>query len=279
MVEAAMPLRWAISPCPNDTFIFGALATGCVPCDLPLSAPKLLDIDALNRLAKSGEMDFIKVSAAAYPELAEGYQVLPVGGAMGRGVGPLVVAREDFTDALSPDSTVAIPGEKTTAAALFRHFYPELTCMSEFLFSEIEPAVQKGEADLGLLIHEGRFTYRQYNLRQVQDLGQKWEEKYDCPLPLGIILVKRTLPEQAKRAIGEAIARSLRYAWQNPQGVKPFVEAHAQEMNPEVQRQHIELYVNDFSLNLREEGQRALQTLWSIAHLEKAIPADAFSAP
>lgn len=255
-------LRWAFSPCPNDTFIFGPLATGLLLDDAPIS-PTLADIDELNAIALRGEADVIKVSAAAVPSFGPTYQVLPCGGAMGEGVGPLLVRREDDHTPISPSSRVAHPGRLTTAFALFRLFHPEVSQLQEMLFSDIEPAVRHGEVSHGLLIHEGRFTYQAHRLHAEEDLGRRWENEYRLPLPLGLILVRRSLPQTVKTAVREAISRSLCYAWANPQMVMPYVATHAQEMDEEVQQKHINLYVNRYSETIGMQGETALRTLWS----------------
>lgn len=259
-------LRWAFSPCPNDTFIFGALALGLLPSTGTIT-PRLEDIDALNAIARQGGADVVKVSAATYPTLRDEYQVLPCGGAMGEGVGPLLVRRAGQGLDLTDTSVVAHPGAHTTAFALFRLFHPEVTQFRELLFSDIEHAVQQGQVTHGLLIHEGRFTYQKLNLFAEEDIGNRWGKEFNLPLPLGVILVKRTLPAEVKRTVHKAIERSINYAWTHADEVMPYVTAHAQEMEPEVQRKHINLYVNDYSKGIGAKGERALRTLWSAVEL------------
>lgn len=255
-------LRWAFSPCPNDTFIFGALTQGLLPQTDGIT-PRLEDIDRLNALALQGDVDVVKVSAAMYPAVNDKYQVLPCGGAMGEGVGPLLVRREDDPRAVSVDSVVGHPGKYTTAYALFRLFHPAVTQLRTFIFSVIENAVLRNDTTHGLLIHEGRFTYRQRHLFAEEDLGDRWKNDFSLPLPLGLILIKRILPEEIKLAVRDAISASLNYAWAHPAHVMPYVAAHAQEMAPDVQKSHIQLYVNQYSRTIGAQGERALQALWA----------------
>lgn len=254
-------LRWAFSPCPNDTFIFGALVNGFLPGIAPI-VPWLEDIQALNGIAREGGADVVKVSAAACPAFFERYEVLPCGGAMGVGVGPLLIRSEEAADRVSSGSVVAHPGDCTTAYALFRLFHPEVMCFREMLFSDIENAVRRGEVSHGLLIHEGRFTYRQHNLYCEEDLGECWEREYALPLPLGVILLRRELSMGIKKAVARSIVASIDYGWSHPKDVMPYVAAHAQEMDSAVQQQHINLYVNDYSRSIGSCGERALCTLW-----------------
>jgi 1,4-dihydroxy-6-naphthoate synthase len=229
-------LSLAISPCPNDTFVFARMAARY---HLTLD-----DVEALNARAERGEFDVTKISVAAYPRIRQEYALLRAGGAAGFGVGPLVVGVRPGPIA----GPVAIPGERTTAARLLRlagHF--ETVSMR---FDEIEGAVLRGEVAAGVLIHEGRFTYEAKGLVRLADLGEMWERQMRSPLPLGAIAVRRTLGPAAARAIDEEIRASLRAAWADPESVAGFVRSHAQEMAPEVIRQHIDLYVNDYTIDL-----------------------------
>jgi 1,4-dihydroxy-6-naphthoate synthase len=253
-----MSLTLGYSPCPNDTFIFHALVSGLVP--LPGGAPgvRLEDVETLNQLALRGELDVTKVSYGALPHLLDEYALLRSGGALGRGCGPLLVAREDRpVDSLR---RIAIPGRLTSAYVLLRLFAPGLPEGEERLYSEIMPAVERGEVDAGLIIHESRFTYREHGLVQLVDLGEWWERETGAPIPLGAILARRSLGAERIAEIDGAIRASLRYAFDHPHASDAYVRAHAQEMEPEVMRRHIELYVNDFSLDLGEAGERAVET-------------------
>jgi 1,4-dihydroxy-6-naphthoate synthase len=231
-------LSLAISPCPNDTFVFAGLANAY--------RLTLDDVEALNMRAEQGEFDITKVSVAAYGFFREHYALLRAGGAAGFGVGPLVVAAA----AREPGGRVAIPGHRTTAALLLRLLGNFETVPMRF--DLIEDAVLRGQVDCGVLIHEGRFTYEQKGLVKLADLGEVWQERMRCPLPLGAIAIRRTLGGQQARVVDEAIRDSLRRAWAHPAEHADFVRRHAQEMAPEVIQQHIDLYVNDYTLNLDE---------------------------
>ncbi len=227
-------LSLAISPCPNDTFIFCAMA--------PNYELELDDVESLNQRAERGEFDVTKISVAAYGRIREQYALLRAGGAAGFGVGPLLVASRPR----EPGGRIAIPGERTTAAML-------LTLLGEFetvpmRFDLIEDAVLSGDVDCGVLIHEGRFTYAQKGLHKLADLGEVWEAKMHCPIPLGAIAIRRDLGVETARLIDAEIRESLRRAWANPLECADFVRRNAQEMSPEVQQSHIDLYVNEYSL-------------------------------
>jgi 1,4-dihydroxy-6-naphthoate synthase len=229
-------LSLAISPCPNDTFVFCAMAERY--------RLTLDDVEALNRRAETSEFDVTKISVAAYGRIRDRYALLRAGGAAGFGVGPLLVAARPRT----PGGRIAIPGERTTAALLLRllgHF--ETVPMR---FDLIEDAVLSGVVDGGVLIHEGRFTYEAKGLFRLADLGEVWEEKMRGPLPLGAIAIRRDLGPDVARRVDEEIRQSLRHAWARPQDCAAFVRSHAQEMSPEVTQKHIDLYVNDYTLDL-----------------------------
>jgi 1,4-dihydroxy-6-naphthoate synthase len=239
-------LSLAISPCPNDTFIFCAMASRY---QLALD-----DVEALNRRAENGEFDVTKISVAAYGRIRDRYALLRAGGAAGFGVGPLLVAAAPR----EPGGRIAVPGERTTAALLLRLLGDFETIPMRF--DLIEDAVLRGEADCGVLIHEGRFTYESKGLVRLADLGEVWEERMQCPLPLGAIAIRRELgPEVARRIDGE-VRESLRRAWERPDECADFVRRHAQEMSPDVIRSHIDLYVNDYTLDLDEAAVERLVT-------------------
>lgn len=228
-------LTLAISPCPNDTFIFGAMVAGY--------GLELDDVESLNERAERAEFDITKISVAAYGRIRERYALLYAGGAAGFGVGPLLVSR----GAREPGGRIAIPGERTTAALL-------LSLLGDFetvpmRFDQIEGAVLAGDVDCGVLIHEGRFTYAEKGLHKLADLGEVWEARMHCPIPLGAIAVRRDLGEDAARRIDAEIRASLQRAWAHPNEVADFVRRNAQEMSPAVQQSHIDLYVNEYSLN------------------------------
>lgn len=257
-------LTLGYSPCPNDTFIFTPWTEGHIQGALPVQE-RYEDIDTLNQLAARKELDIIKVSFHAFGYLRDDYALLHSGGALGRGCGPLIVAREPWSPDEFKGKRIAIPGERTTAALLLRLFAPEERDLTVMPFHEIMPAVQKGQVDAGLIIHESRFTYPQYGLHQVVDLGEWWERETGHAIPLGGIVIRRDLPDEVKRSVDSALLESVRYANKYPETVWPTVRRHAQEMNDEVMRQHINLYVNAFTENYGPEGEAAIRYL-----LEKA---------
>ncbi len=260
-----MKLNLAISSCPNDTFIFDALVNGRIHNQGICFDLQLLDIQHLNTLAIQNEVDIVKISYALYPIISRNYQMLTAGSALGFGVGPLLVSkRKIFSDEVKY-ATIAIPGEQTTANMLLSLAYPDAKQKILYLFSEIESAVADNEVDVGLLIHEGRFTFKKKGLRLISDLGEYWEKESGYPIPLGGIAVKRTLPEKVKQNVNLLIRNSLEYAFKNPTHSMPFVKRYAKEMDEDVINQHINLYVNDYSLDLGEKGQKAVVELFNRA--------------
>ncbi|MFF1792694.1 1,4-dihydroxy-6-naphthoate synthase [Kitasatospora sp. NPDC058263] len=268
-------LTIAHSPCPNDTFVFHAWTHGLVP---GADAPEVTfaDIDVTNGLAERGELDLLKVSYAALPWVLEEYALLPCGGALGRGCGPLVLTRPETGDDLS-GRTVAVPSERSTAYLLFRLWAAKavpggLGKIVVLPFHEIMPAVRDGRVDAGLVIHEARFTYRQYGLRSLADMGEAWERETGLPIPLGAIIARRSLGAERLRAVTEAIRASVRQAWADPSASREYVLAHAQEMDPAVADQHIGLYVNEFTADLGEDGYAAVRALLTRAAAEGLVP-------
>jgi 1,4-dihydroxy-6-naphthoate synthase len=256
-------LSLAISPCPNDTFVFHALVHGLVPGAPPVDVT-YADVDVTNTAAEAGEFDLVKVSYAALPWLVDRYALLPCGGALGRGCGPLVLVRESGVADLA-GKRVAVPGDRTTAYLLMRLWSAgsppaEVTVVP---FAEIMPAVAAGRFDAGLVIHEARFTYQRYGLRALVDLGEWWEADTGLPIPLGAILAHRERVDPAKAA--EWVRASVRAAWADPAASRAYVLAHAQEMELDVVEQHIALYVNEFTANLGAEGYAAVEALLSRA--------------
>ncbi|MER6398084.1 MULTISPECIES: 1,4-dihydroxy-6-naphthoate synthase [unclassified Kitasatospora] len=268
-------LTIAHSPCPNDTFVFHAWTHGLVP---GADAPEVTfaDIDVTNGLAERGELDLLKVSYAALPWVLDEYALLPCGGALGRGCGPLVLTRPETGDDLS-GRTVAVPSERSTAYLLFRLWAAKavpggLGKIVVLPFHEIMPAVRDGRVDAGLVIHEARFTYRQYGLRSLADMGEAWERETGLPIPLGAIIARRSLGAERLRAVTEAIRASVRQAWADPSASREYVLAHAQEMDPAVADQHIGLYVNEFTADLGEDGYAAVRALLTRAAAEGLVP-------
>ena len=253
-------MKLGFSPCPNDTFIFYALVHGKVPFSEPLE-PVYADVETLNAWAGEGRLPATKMSYAAFARVRDRYRALPSGGALGRGVGPLVVAREERP---LLGARVAHPGEATTAYALFRMFMGERPFTPvPMVYSEIMPAVARGAVDLGLIIHESRFVYPEYGLRKLLDLGEWWEEETGLPLPLGLIAVRRDVGEERARELSRAVRESIRYAWAHREETFPYLKAHAQELSEEVIWAHVETYVNAFSEELGEEGVRAVEALFA----------------
>ncbi|MER5517102.1 1,4-dihydroxy-6-naphthoate synthase [Streptomyces sp. NPDC002763] len=273
-MTTADSLRIAYSPCPNDTFVFDALAHGRVQ-GAPALDVTFADIDITNGMAERGESDALKVSYAVLPYVLEEYALLPCGGALGRGCGPLVLTREAGTDLSG--RTVAVPSERSTAYLLFRLWAAdtlpggvgEIVVMP---FHEIMPAVRDGKVDAGLVIHEARFTYQNYGLHKLADMGEHWENTTGLPIPLGAIIAKRSLGTEALTQLAESIRTSVHAAWDDPEASRPYVMAHAQEMDPAVADQHIGLYVNEFTSELGEDGYAAVRGLLTRAAAEGLVP-------
>lgn len=267
-----MRLTLGFSPCPNDTFIFHALVSGRVEVEGVRFRERLEDVETLNRLALDGELDVTKASYGAIPHLLEHYQLLRSGGALGRGCGPLLVVREGTAVTEVHRGPIAIPGRLTTANLLLRLWDPTLAEGTEMVYSEIMPAVARGEVVAGLIIHESRFTYPLHGLERLMDLGEWWEGETGLPIPLGGILARRALGEELVRGLEAAIRRSVEHAFANPHDSEAYVRAHAQEMDPEVARRHIELYVNPYSIDLAAEGEAAVHELLARASAAGLTP-------
>jgi 1,4-dihydroxy-6-naphthoate synthase len=273
--KTAGTLQIAYSPCPNDTFVFDALAHGRVP-----GAPGLdvtfADIDITNGMAERGEFDVLKVSYAVLPYVLDEYALLPCGGALGRGCGPLVLTREAGVDLTG--KTVAVPSEKSTAYLLFRLWAADTLAgggVGEIVvlpFDQIMPAVRDGKVDAGLVIHEARFTYQNYGLHCLADMGEHWEQTTGLPIPLGAIIAKRSLGDDRLRQLADTVRASVRMAWDDPEASRPYVQEHAQEMDPSVADQHIGLYVNEFTADLGENGYAAIRGLLTRAAAEGLVP-------
>lgn len=252
------PLSLHISPCPNDTFAFEALLHGRVDSEGLTFEAAFSDIEELNLGVLGSQPDISKISTSLLPRIYDRYELLDSGSALGRGNGQLLVRRRGDT---SPIRTVAIPGEHTTANAMLTLFFPELECRVPMLFSDVAQAVAQGVCDAGVLIHEGRFVYERSGLELVADLGALWEARTGLPLPLGAIVASRTLPDEVRRAAERSIARSVRYAVENPTVSRGFVKAHAREMDDTVISKHIALFVNEYTVSLGRAGRRAVARL------------------
>ncbi len=275
-----MTYSLAYSPCPNDTYIFAALTNGLLP-GAPEVRVVLDDVEALNQAAREGRFELTKVSYGAIPYLTERYRILRAGGALGRGCGPLVIAKPragggapSLSD-LGPDAVFAIPGRYTTAYALLRLALGREPKVRELRFDRIVDAVRNGEADAGLIIHESRFTYQQSGLAQAVDLGDWWERETGNAIPLGAILVRRDVPDAQARAIDDAIRESLRFARAREPEIIGYVREHAFEMNDDVMRAHIGLYVNEYSEDVGEAGRAAVEDFFARAARAGLIPPQA----
>jgi 1,4-dihydroxy-6-naphthoate synthase len=268
------PLQIAYSPCPNDTFVFDALVHGRVP-GAPAFDVTFADIDITNGMAERGEFDVLKVSYAVLPYVLDEYALLPCGGALGRGCGPLVLTRGADVDLTG--RTVAVPSETSTAYLLFRLWAADTVPggvgqIVVMPFHEIMPAVRDGKVDAGLVIHEARFTYQNYGLHKLADMGEHWENTTGLPIPLGAIIGKRSLGARTLTLLADSIRTSVRAAWDDPEVSRPYVMEHAQEMDPAVADQHIGLYVNEFTSDLGEDGYAAIRGLLTRAAAEGLVP-------
>ncbi|HMW39615.1 MAG: 1,4-dihydroxy-6-naphthoate synthase [Saprospiraceae bacterium] len=267
-------LKLAISPCPNDTFIFGAWLNGMLSVQesiLPAPEVSFMDIQELNNAASDGIYDVIKVSAAIAPTFLDKYRILPCGGALGDAVGPLLVSKEKIDYPGLLQCTVALPGKDTTATQLFRFAFPQHVNIRHMVFNQIEDAILDGAIEAGVLIHEGRFTYASKGLSLILDLGQYWSDHTGLRIPLGLIMVKRELPDHVLSAAIKAIQESIAFARQNDSMLMPFIKDHASELSDDVIAQHIGLYVNEFSIDLGTEGIKACRKLFETAQPEVRI--------
>lgn len=253
-------LSFGLSPCPNDTYIFHAMLHGLVPIPAPIT-PHMADVEELNNLARRKALDVTKMSLGATTEIMRDYALMSSGAALGWGCGPLVVARGNLKPEDWRNATVAVPGLLTTANLLLTLHGGFQGPRKEMLFSDVMAAVSGGEADLGLIIHEGRFTYARQGLVKLLDLGQWWEAEFSLPLPLGAIAVRRDLPIPLARRMQNTITASLAHANAHPEDSREFIRAHAQEMEENVTSAHIKTFVTDFSLDLGPAGRAAIEAL------------------
>jgi 1,4-dihydroxy-6-naphthoate synthase len=254
-------MKLGYSFCPNDTFIFYALTHNKIGFDQPIEEI-LEDVETLNLWAQTARLELTKISYHAYAHVMDNYVALRSGGALGRGVGPLLVAKTKLGDLHG--KTVASPGKFTTAQLLLQIAHPEVKTVF-MRYDQIMPAVERGEVDAGLIIHESRFTYEQHGLVKLLDLGEWWEADTGLPLPLGAILARRDLPVETLAKLNSAVRSSLEYAYANPLEPKAYIQKHALEMEDSVMQAHIDLYVNEYSLDVGETGQKAVETLFARA--------------
>ena len=269
-----MNLSLAFSPCPNDCFMFDAIVHRRIDLEGLDFVVTLADIEALNHAAFASAVDVTKLSCHAFAYCVDRYALLTAGSALGRNCGPLLISRREIAAAevAAGDLRIAIPGRFTTANFLLGLAFPGAQRKTELLFSAIEPAVLEGQVDAGVIIHENRFTYADKGLRKIIDLGEYWESETGAPIPLGGIVVRRSLPRDVQQAVDRVMRRSVEYAFANREASLPYVREHAQEMSEQVMSQHIDLYVNQYSVDLGEDGRRAVHTLFERARANGVIP-------
>jgi 1,4-dihydroxy-6-naphthoate synthase len=262
-----MKLTLGFSPCPNDTFIFDALVNKKIDTEGLEFETVLEDVETLNQWSFEEKLDVTKLSYPAFFQNLDKYVLLNSGAALGKGVGPLLISKLETGNQESEieKSTIALPGKNTTANLLFTFAYPEARNKKFMIFSAIETAVLNEETDLGVIIHENRFTYYQRGLHKIKDLGEHWKQKMNAPIPLGGIAIKRMIDKPVMTKVDKLIRRSIEFAFSNYPLITDYVKQHSQEMSEDVMRQHIELYVNDFSLDLRNAGKKAIETLFEVA--------------
>lgn len=274
-----MLIKIGFSSCPNDTFIFDALINRKIDTEGLSFEPYITDVEELNLLAFKGSLDVTKLSYHGWLYVWKSYKILDSGSALGKGCGPLLVARNQCLDPRFLSLSVAIPGEYTTANLLLRLAYPNIKEKRIFVFSDIEQAVLDGVTDAGVLIHENRFTYEKKGLVLLSDLGKFWEDSTNEPIPLGGIMVHRRLSPEIIIKINRLIRKSLEHALANPEGTIPFMRKYAQSMDQDVLNAHLQTFVNEYSLDLGEEGKKSVQVLIARsieAGLINDIPEDIF---
>src|SRR4030095_6180286 len=266
-----MKLTLGFSPCPNDTFIFDALVNKKIGTEGLEFDAVLEDVETLNKWTLEGKLDITKLSFPAFFLSIDKYVLLDAGSALGKGVGPLLVsksklqpvtAHDGITTEQLDDKTIVLPGVNTTANLLFSFAFPEARQKKFMIFSGIEDAVLDGDADLGVIIHENRFTYEQKGLQKVVDLGEYWETKNHTPIPLGGIAISRSIDKPMALKINSLIRKSLEFAFENYPEISGYVKQHSHSLSEDVMRQHIDLYVNNYSLTLGSEGKSAIKTLF-----------------
>jgi 1,4-dihydroxy-6-naphthoate synthase len=271
-----MKLTLGFSPCPNDTFIFDALIHHKIDTEGLDFEVHYDDVETLNQKAFRGELDITKLSYHAFAYVADQYVLLDAGSALGYGVGPMLISKAEISISdleNNPDYKIGIPGKYTTANFLLGLAFPNAVNKQILVFSGIEEALLEGKIDIGLIIHENRFTYQNKGLKKIIDLGDYWEKQTGCAIPLGGIVANRNLPVDVQHKINRVLKKSVEFAFANPKSGLEFIRSHGQEMSEEVMYKHIELYVNQYSLDLGEEGRKAIKLLFDTA-LEKGIIPD-----
>jgi 5,8-dihydroxy-2-naphthoate synthase len=269
-----MELTLGFSPCPNDCFMFDAIVNRRIDLEGLQLSVRMADVEALNKAAFAREIDVTKLSYHAYAYCAASYVLLDAGSALGRGCGPLLISKRTIAreDVAAGNLSIAIPGKYTTANFLLGLAFPAARNKTELVFSAIEPALQDELYDAGLIIHENRFTYEANGLKKVIDLGEFWERETGAPIPLGGIAINRSLPDEAKHSVNRVVRRSVEYAFAHRAASLPFVREHAQEMSEDVMYRHIDLYVNEYSVDLGKDGRRAVEILFEKARATGMIP-------
>jgi 1,4-dihydroxy-6-naphthoate synthase len=272
-----MTLTLGFSPCPNDCFMFDAIVNRRIDLEGLEFSPHLADVEALNNAAFAGDADVTKLSYHAYAYCTANYVLLDAGSALGRNCGPLLISKRDITndEVAAGGLRIAIPGKYTTANFLLGLAFPKAQNKTPLVFSDIEAAVLDGRFDAGLIIHENRFTYAEKGLRKIIDLGEYWEGTTGAPIPLGGIVIKRSLPDAVKQRVNRVLRRSVEYAFAHRAASLDYVRAHAQEMSEDVMYRHIDLYVNEYSVDLGPDGRRAVELLFAKAAATGVIPAAA----
>ena len=265
-------LSIGFSPCPNDTFIFDALIHHKIDTEGLDFEVYLGDVEDLNQKAFNNELDITKLSYHAYGYLTENYVLLDAGSALGAGCGPLLITKPTTLHPSLNTLKIAIPGKYTTANFLLSIAYPEAINKVEMLFSDIEDAVLSGKVDAGLIIHENRFTYQQKGLEKIVDLGEFWEQTTGSLIPLGGIVIKRSLPLETIQKINKLLRKSIEFAFENPDSPLAYMQCNAQEMDKKVMMQHVELYVNKYSIDLGIEGKSAITKMFNLAQEKGIIP-------
>jgi len=258
-------LSLGFSPCPNDTFIFDALIHHKIDTEGLEFDVFFDDVETLNRKALQGELDITKLSFHAFAHVSQSYVLLDAGSALGFGVGPLLISKTAYTPEqvqIQAGLSVGIPGTYTTANFLLGIAFPELQHKKELVFSAIEESLLNQELDLGVIIHENRFTYAQKGLHKVMDLGDYWEQETGMPIPLGGIVIKRNIDIETQHTVNRLIRKSVEYAFEHPEASSNFVRQHAQELNESVRKQHIDLYVNKYSIELGDLGKKAIRVFF-----------------
>ena len=277
-LKLKMKLTLGYSPCPNDTFIFDALVNKKIDTEGLEFDTVLEDVQTLNKWSFEKKLDITKLSYPAFFQNLDKYVLLNSGAALGKGVGPILISKLPVRQAGKEEGirnveekTIALPGENTTANLLFSFAYPEAKKKKHMIFSAIEESILNQQTELGVIIHENRFTYQQKGLHKVTDLGEYWEEKMQAPIPLGGIAVSRAIDKEVSLKIDKLIKKSIEFAFANYPLITDYVKQHSQEMNEDVMRQHIELYVNKFSIDLGIDGKQAIETLYKIAETQLPI--------